>query len=342
MSDETQIDTDAGLASELFGAMPITEKEGLNPEIDKSETPVVDRIVENEPKDEAEATEDSVDKIDDDKADAEAETKPDAPTGEDDETDYFEIAAEDGKTERLKVDEVYSGYQRAQELETELAELKANPAVSGQLQPDHEQVLQGLVQERTALSEAITRWQSQNPIPEPDVGLLDDNSDSYNPPEYQRQMANKLKLEEEHRQANAQLTAESEALQQQTQQLQQAHIAKEQAKLTEIWPEVMNDQTVRSDVMKGLTSNYKLDPETINSIHDHRFYAMAKDALAFRAQQAKTDKAIKVVRSKPKLVQGAARQSGKSEALDSAMNRLKKSGGTDERAAKDALDAVMQ
>lgn len=339
MSDE-KIETDAGLASELFGAMPLDEKQGLNPEIDKSATSV-DRITEEEPKVEVEATEDGVDKVDDDKKKAEAEEKPAAPDGEDDETDYFEIAAEDGKTERLKVDEVYNGYQRAQELEQEIAELKANPALSGQLQPDHEQVLQGLVQERTALSEAIQRWQSQNPIPEPNVDLLDDNSENYNPPEYQRQMANKLRLQQEHEQANAQLTAETQALQQQQQQLQQAHIAKEQAALQQIWPEVMSDPTVRSDVMKGLTSNYKLDAETINSIHDHRFYAMAKDALAFRAAQAKTDKAIKVVRSKPKLVQGAARQTGKSEALSSAMERLKKSGGTDDRAAQDALNQFM-
>jgi hypothetical protein len=80
---------------------------------------------------------------------------------------------------------------------------------------------------------------------------------------------------------------------------------------------------------------YGLDADTINSVSDARFFALAKDALAYRSQKATAQAAAKVVSAKPKLIPGKARSTinGKTATYQNAMGRLQQSGTVDDAAS---------
>ena len=106
----------------------------------------------------------------------------------------------------------------------------------------------------------------------------------------------------------------------------------------EIWPE-MKDSETANGVRTSLEKNYGIDRKTLSEVIDSRFYAVAKDALAYRAQQAKQAEAVKVVRAKPKLIPSGARASsnGSNTRATESMAALRKSGSIE--AAMDALDS---
>jgi len=108
-----------------------------------------------------------------------------------------------------------------------------------------------------------------------------------------------------------------------------SHHAREAAKLHEAWPEI-RDKATQAKVMEAVKS-YGIDEDTLNSTHDHRFYLILRDAIAYREGRAKQTAAAKVVTAKPKIVSGAARQSGKSDgAARDAMARLSETGSMDD------------
>ena len=136
--------------------------------------------------------------------------------------------------------------------------------------------------------------------------------------------------------------AELERLQgiqsEQSEALRDAAFSRERAKLLEIWPE-MKDGATANGVRSDLEKHYGIDRATLAEVIDSRFYAVAKDALAYRAAKAKEAEAVKVVRAKPKLIPGGARSSsnGSSARSADAMGALRKSGSIE--AAMDALDS---
>lgn len=254
---------------------------------------------------------------------------------EDEDGDWFEIPGEDGKAERYKVDDVWKGYQRASELEAEVETLRrAQP-----MPAEFEQALRSTIQERSNYAQALQQWAAYNEPRQPDPNLVDPASANYDPEAYHRQLTEFAHAQENQRR----VTSELERLQsedgEQREALFRAAHAREKTKLLEAWPEITTKGTVEQ-VRGDLERFYGIDAQTLATVQDHRFYKVAKDALAYRAQAAKAKEAVKVVKGKPKLFPGGARQSGaKAGKFNDALGRLSKSGSLDD--AADALEGLI-
>lgn len=249
--------------------------------------------------------------------------------------DYLELefADEEGKEpkrERLKVAEVYDGYRRAKDLEAEVEKLKTSQPL-----PQHyEQALEATVAERMQYADALQRWAQFNQPRAPSRDLINPASPNYNPELYYQQM----QAHDETVANNERVAAELERVQklneQQSNQLHRSRLVREAQALKAVWPE-LSDKATFQKVAADLEKHFGLDADTIKSVSDHRFYALAKDALAYRAAQAAKKEAVKAVVAKPKLVRANARQNIDSKAAvrDSAFGKLAKSGSLEDAAA---------
>jgi hypothetical protein len=254
---------------------------------------------------------------------------------EDDE-DYLELPPETEGAEpvRHKVSDVFAGYQRAQTLEAELTELKGKAAT---MAPEAEKAVEQLIEQMGYYQQAVQQFGAMQQGREPDLALLDDQSENYNPALYaqQKQMAERAKqasaaAKSELERVNREMTAHQE-------KLQKARFEREQNKLKEFWPELIGDETVQQKVQAAALKHFGITREDFSSIVDHRHYKVLKAALAHLEAEEKTAAAVKIVRAKPKLVKGSARSStnAKDAQRAAAVGRLEKSGSLD-----DAADAI--
>jgi hypothetical protein len=255
-------------------------------------------------------------------------------TGEEDE-DYLELETEDPdtkekKAERYKVSEVFEGFRKSKELAAELESAKKAAPM-----PEHyETALEETVGERTKYIEALQSWAMYNQPRMPSRDLVNPASPNYNPELYYQQaqafdetQANQAKVKEEIDRVQK-LNTEQQS------KLMNSRLMREQAKVMEVWPE-LKDKAVAQKVAADLEKMYGVDSETLKSVTDHRFYALAKDALAHRAAQIAKKEAVKAVMGKPKLVRANARSStnGKQAAFQSAFGKLSTSHSVEDAAA---------
>lgn len=256
-----------------------------------------------------------------------------------DEDDWLEIVEEEGKAPtRLKVDDVWNGYREAKTLKAEMEKLKSSPVLPQEI----EAAVLETTRERGRYMDAIKRAYQYNQPVAPDMDLVNPNSPKYDPDgyyrgvqNYQRAAQERQQLEEHYEQLSQRQTQEQEAV-------KAARWQREQAKLKEIWPEVLTDKAAQSRARESLQKHYGIDDAFLSSelTLDHRIYALAKDALAFREGQAKAAEAVKVIRAKPKIVRGSARdqQSPTRRAASDARGRLASTGSLEDAAA--ALDGL--
>lgn len=276
----------------------------------------------------------------------EAKAEPDAKQEPVDETEDDEIEmpgeTEDQAPVRVKLKEVVEGWQKAKTLEAELA--KQRETIAQPLPHEVEQHVVALQKERGQVVEAMKQWQNLNQPRQPNLDLTNPASPNYNPElfhsqvqNYQRQLAQHAEVTERIKAAEAQTKTEQEAI-------RASKIAREQAEVRKIWPEVLSDDKTRMEARKALFDHYGVDDALLDSdlTLDHRFYKMAKDALAFRALQGKQVEAVKAVKAKPKLISGQARQTPSNPARakqTEAFSRLSQSGSIED--AADALEGFL-
>jgi hypothetical protein len=130
-----------------------------------------------------------------------------------------------------------------------------------------------------------------------------------------------------------QITQEQEAL-------TAARRAREQSKLVQFWPE-LRDPAVQRQVRDDAAKYFGIDGGTLDSVMDARFYAILKTALDHVNGQKQRQQTIKVVRAKPKLVKGSAREtaSPKAAQYQTGMRSLQRSGSIED--AADALGGLI-
>lgn len=246
--------------------------------------------------------------------------------------EFFELPpeAEGGEPIRVKADEVWQGYQRAKDLEAELAELKevAPPP------PEYDAAIYQNVQVRGQLMKELQAYQALLQPQQPDLELLNPNSPRFNSDLYysQVQMAGQMNQQlhaVKQRMAELQHDQEQEA-----EAVQQARFARERSKLQQIWPEVLSNPQKANQVREAAARLYGIDQNTFATTIDARFYAILKDAMAYRDGIKAQQTAVKVVRSKPKLVRASARsgETAKQMAVNSAMQRVQRSGSLEDAA----------
>jgi len=255
--------------------------------------------------------------------------------------EWFELPPEkEGeKPRRIKAEEVYQGYQEREQLRRELEEAR-------QTQPPpeaYDEAINAAVLYTDKLVRTLQFYQQVLQPIEPDMDLLNERSDRYNPSAYHSQVE-RSRAQHARLQQVAEEIARHEAVRNQQQQaLAKSQYIRERAKLMSLWPE-MKDGNEALKVQSELVQHYGrhgVTWELIGSVHNAAFYALAKDALAYRRSKAAQETAAKVVRAKPKLVRGSARGGGDRQAqYASATQRLAKSNTVED--AADALGAILK
>ena len=258
----------------------------------------------------------------------------------DDDDDWIEEPGEEeGKPNRYRLTEVLDGYKRSKDLETEITKARAQPTFS----PEFEAELAETVRTRSTYMDGLKRMHAMQQAPEPDLDLVNPSSTKYDPDAYHQSVLAYRQAHQTRAEIEAHYTEIANRQTQEQEAISRAKWSREQAKLKAIWPEVLANGPAQTKAREALAKHYGIDDAFLQSdlTLDSRIYALAKDALAYRESQAKTAEAVKIVRAKPKVVKGSARQSQTSQQRSSAdgMKRLSQSGSLED--AADALSGLL-
>lgn len=252
---------------------------------------------------------------------------------DDDEIEWEEPDETEGaepKKVRSKLSEVLEGYRKAKTLEGEIQKLKSEspPPV------EWERETESTIQERSNYVDALQKWQAFNQIRSPDESLINPAHPNFNPELYWQQKTAADQLKKDHEQIAAEIDRVTGLNKKEADALLKSKALRERSKILEIWPELKEKANV-DKTLAALKGQYGFDDQTLASVIDSRFYALAKDALAFRNGQTAKTEAVRKVLAKPKLVRAAARSStdSKSVARTQAVDRLSRSGSLDDAAA---------
>lgn len=267
--------------------------------------------------------------------DDEQETEASAEDGED---RFIEIPGEEGADpEKIPVDEAIAAYRERQQFEGRQQQILSEVQYRAQTQ-----AAQFIDTQRQAAAQAIqtmTTWLSALPMPQaPPADWINPNSQNYNPEQYHyaraqydaamgaiNQVRNQLTMAQQHeaRLAEQQDAAKSES---------------EYAVLQNVWPE-LRDPAKAAELAEGIARDayrfYKVSPDELDGLGDHRGMLIVRDALAYRRMQEKggtiTQRAK--VKTAPKAVPATGRSAQPRDAATGqytqARNALKKSGRLD-------------
>ena len=225
--------------------------------------------------------------------------------------------------------ELAAGYSRLQDYKAKTAEVAE---MKRQAEQERLTELARVQETQGQLRQLIEQYQNLNPLGEPPSrSMLNPNSMDYNPEQYMREKAEYDARMADYYQSTQQLQQIREQEQRYQAEQQQAVIRAEMDKLKTVWPEFYDEtkaDAVRGSFLEGLKQNYGIDPQTVSSVLDHRFYLIAKDALAYRGVKKDAPSVSAKLKVKPKVVKPGTRTQSKPQAkqLAEARARLKRSG----------------
>lgn len=259
-------------------------------------------------------------------------------TADDDEIEWEEPDETEGaepKKVRSKLSEVLEGYRKAKVLEGEIEKLKseAPPPV------EWERETESTIQERTNYMEALEKLSLFTQARAPDENLINPAHPNYHPEAYWQQKQAYEQAKADQAEISKEIARVADLNKKESDALLKSKAVRERNKILEIWPELKNKAVV-DKTLAELKGRYGFDDQTLGGVIDSRFYALAKDALAFRAGQTAKTEAVRKVLAKPKLVRATARSAGdsKSAARSQATDRLSRTGSIEDAAA--ALSAL--
>ena len=292
-SDEEVADSIASLPADAL-AFEDEEQEAATP---AEQEPAEE---EDQPEEETEA--------EPEKAEAEEES-------ESDEDPVFEVTLPGGETAEVPLSELAAGYSRLQDYKAKTAEVAE---MKRQAEQERLTELARVQETQGQLRQLIEQYQNLNPLGEPPSrSMLNPNSMDYNPEQYMREKAEYDARMADYYQSTQQLQQIREQEQRYQAEQQQAVIRAEMDKLKTVWPEFYDEtkaDAVRGSFLEGLKQNYGIDPQTVSSVLDHRFYLIAKDALAYRGVKKDAPSVSAKLKVKPKVVKPGTRTQSKPQA----------------------------
>jgi hypothetical protein len=250
-----------------------------------------------------------------------------------DDEDRVEIPVEDGDPIVVSLSELVEAYQSrdAKPVPGELAKQADDRFVSERAQIQVRE--KELSEARDRFLKLAGEMSSLDALPQkPSADLIDPDHPSYDPDKYNRLLA-------AHERAEAQVSdlrdARAKALKEQEAEAarqQNEILDREAAVLKRAWPE-FSDTKVQTSFVEDLGKFYGITPDIIGGVADHRFFLIAKDALAHRVSQETAKSVARKVRAKPRLVKSAARPSQQhveSQKAQAARERAAKTGSEDD------------
>lgn len=262
----------------------------------------------------------------DDQAEAEEQSHPV------DEESFFELPGEKegDKPTRVKAEEVWQGYQELQQVKQELEETRRQMAP-----PEaYDNAISQSIQARGQLLRQMNHYRALISPREPDAMMLNPKSENYDPNGYYQQLQLSAQMKNQIASVEAELEQLTAAQQREEKLVDQARAQRASAAVMQLWPE-LRDEKVAAQVRDDLAKYYRVDQQVLNGIRDPRFFALAKDALAYRQGLRSKETAVRVVKSKPKLVRGQARETNgaKNQQFAQNMRRLSSDGSIESAAA---------
>lgn len=279
---------------------------------------------EQEPAEEEEQPEEEAEAEPEEEGEEEAEA-------ESDEDPVFEVTLPGGETAEVPLSELAAGYSRLQDYKAKTAEVAE---MKRQAEQERLQELARVQETQGQLRQILEQYQALNPVGQPpSIAMLDPNSADYNPDRYHLEKAQYDQRLGNYYQSQQHLQRVREENERMEAEQRQTTINQEMGKLKEAWPEFYDDATkseVRKSFLDGLQQHFGIDPQTVSSVHDHRFYLMAKDALAFRGVKKDAPKVSARLKTKPKVVKPGTRTQSKPQVKQLAESRkaLRRSGST--------------
>lgn len=223
----------------------------------------------------------------------EAEVKADdADTETESDEDFIEWGEGDD-TRKATLDELIDGYENPQVDFNTAPQVQARMA---ELEKQGQQAtieLQNTVNQRQQWSTGLEQLLATMPSPqEPDARLIQDNPHEYNAQlaEFQQSTANREQALNAYQVNQQQLEHESS-------QLRQQDLAREATLLKTAWPEFENTET-QNEVKSILKESFGIGDDLLGDVIDHRFYLLAKAAVAHVKGEKIGKKATKALKSK--------------------------------------------
>lgn len=232
---------------------------------------------------------------------AETEAAPEAEP----EDPEFELALDGAEPAKVKLSELSEGYKQWTALKDQVGTVVAR--VESQALHRQAETLQAYSQGVTQRLQQIDAYLATLPQPQPpDMAMLDRNNPAKYDPE--RYMMEKARYDQIVGFQSQQMQQRQQLAQQQQQAVQQQEALRAQAELqtlARMWPEWADPAKAAAEadtMVRELGKHYKLDPETLDSVSDHRFFLVARDALKYRALQKGADvqKAVATKREAPR------------------------------------------
>lgn len=281
---------------------------------------------------------------DEEKAAKEEAAKKAAEEEGEEEEDYIEVEIEgQEEPERYSVNQLFESHQQLEAAQAEVRELRQQAT---QIPAEVDAALKETIETRQQLVTSLQQWENLVAPPEPNKDLLNpenpDEKGGYDPQMYAQQMKQRDNFVEAQAAAKAELKKQQEALNTENAIRFKAVKDRATAEVQKIWPEMFNEDTktdVRKNFTEGMVKHYGATEEEVKQLIDPRLFALAKDALAYRASQKANEKAITKVRGKPKLIRSKApSNSARKTTFNNAMDDLSKTGS--DEAAVAALGAL--
>lgn len=252
--------------------------------------------------------------------------------------EWFELPPEkEGEApRRIKAEDVWKGYQEREQLAQYVEQIQRITPPP----PQYDEQIYETVKVRGKLLQELNVLLQVNQPMRPDRRLIDQMSEYYNPAEFHRQEALHDDMVARHQKLRERQAYEQHQLSQEQEALTAAKRVREQDKLVQFWPE-LRDPVVQRQVRDDAARYFGIDGGTLDSVMDARFYAILKTALAHVNGQKQRQQTVKVVRAKPKLVKGSARNtaSPKAAQYQGGMKALQRSHS--EADAADAIGALL-
>lgn len=199
----------------------------------------------------------------------------------------------DGEARDVPLDELADAYiaQQRGELEYD-AKVQELNLQAQQVVNEHVQQVTGVRQQLVMQLQQMQQAQSASRPNPPDISLLDNTNPNYDPDGYTRQRALYEQAVDSERQVQHQIEAQQAQMQAENEAQMQSLRTSQYNELVQQWPE-WSDSKTRNEFLSDVQSEFGFAENEVGNIYDHRFYLLARDAIAHRRAARSGDKPVK-------------------------------------------------
>jgi hypothetical protein len=242
----------------------------------------------------------------------------------------------DGEKRQVPLNELADAYTSKQkgelDFEARVSDLtnQAQNVVS-----QHIQQVTGVRNQLVQQLQQLQQYQQSNMPSPPDPRLANPNDPNYDPDKYVHQQATYQQAQQQNQAIQQHIAQQQAQMQQEQSATLEAMRTTQRTALQQKWPE-WADAGVRQQFLSDVQAEYGFSDEEVASIYDHRFYLLARDAIASRKATKAASKPVKRVTRQPD-VKGRPNQAKgnnpKAKSRQDALKRVRRSGRLEDIAA---------